>query len=404
MSDVDQEQKRPSLTLRSGTLGLNRPSEPGQVKQSFSHGRSKTVAVEVKRRRIILPGQAEPPKAEAAAPPAVARTLTPAAPVTTPATTEAGDVARRVVTIPRALTADERAGRLRAVQDAQKADVEARQRAALAEEARRTEEALRQAEEAERQAEEDARRRAEEAETKRKAEEEAKKRSAEEETRRKEEEARREVAERAGKAAEAKFAALVLTGRVAQPAEEEEEAPAAFRHGRPDARRPAVPVRRTEPRRRDGKITVTRALSDDDDRMRSEASRRRRQERDRMRMHGQPDQQKILREVVIPETITVAELANRMAERGADVVRALMRMGVMATVNQVIDADTAELIVSEFGHTPKRVSEADVEEGFISAEKDDEVHLEPRARIAVKASWPGVSMNVTMSPSGVRTW
>src|SRR5215471_12841464 len=114
MSDVDQEQKRPSLTLRSGTLGLNRPSEPGQVKQSFSHGRSKTVAVEVRpKRRLILPGQApEPTKAEAAAP-AVA--CAPAAAPATPAPTSPGEAgeARRVVSVPpRALTADERASRL----------------------------------------------------------------------------------------------------------------------------------------------------------------------------------------------------------------------------------------------------------------------------------------------------
>src|SRR5215475_9203148 len=108
MSDVDQEQKRPSLTLRSGTLGLNRPSEPGQVKQSFSHGRSKTVAVEVRKKRIIMPGQsAEPAKAEAAAAPVVARApLTMPAPTPAPAP-EPGDAARRVVPIPRALTADE---------------------------------------------------------------------------------------------------------------------------------------------------------------------------------------------------------------------------------------------------------------------------------------------------------
>jgi len=126
MSDVDQEQKRP-LTLRTGgTLGLNRPSEPGQVKQQFSHGRQKLVAVEVRKKRIIMPGAAapEPAKVEAAAPaPAVARaplTITSPAAATTPA--EAG-ATRQAVQIPRALTADERAGRLRAVQVAQKADV-----------------------------------------------------------------------------------------------------------------------------------------------------------------------------------------------------------------------------------------------------------------------------------------
>jgi translation initiation factor IF-2 len=380
MSDVDQEQKRPLTLTRSGTLGLARPAESGQVKQSFSHGRSKTVAVEVRKKRVILPGSApaEPTKADAA--PTVARSTLSTA---TPAPAAAAETAepRRVVSIPRSLTADERAGRLRAVQDAQRADAEARQRAALAEEDRRREEALRAAEEAKREAEEEARRRAEEEETKRRAAEESKQRSAEEEARRKEEESRREVAERAGKAAAAKVAALAAAGKVAMPAEEEEEAATAFRRGRPDIKRPATPVRRDEPRRRTGKITVTRALSDDEgERMRSLASVRRARERERMRMHGEVEQQKIVREVIIPETITVQELANRMAERGVDVVKSLMRMGVMATVNQVIDADTAELVVSEFGHRLRRVAESDVEIGM-RGEADIETDLEPRAPV-----------------------
>src|SRR5207248_5245730 len=92
------------------------------------------------------------------------------------------------------------------------------------------------------------------------------------------------------------------------------------------------------------------------------------------------EQQKIVREVIIPETITVQELANRMAERGVDVIKALMRMGVMATNNQVIDADTAELVVSEFGHRAHRVAESDVEIG-LRGEADEEELLEPRAPV-----------------------
>jgi translation initiation factor IF-2 len=378
MSDVDQEQKRPLTLTRTGTLGLARPAESGQVKQSFSHGRSKTVAVEVRKKRVIVPGAAPEPVKADAAPAAVARSpLSVASP--TPETAE--PAARRVVSIPRSLTADERAGRLRAVQDAQKADVEARQRALLAEEDRRREEESRAAEEARRQAEEEVSRRAEEEEAKKRSAEESKQRSADEEARRKEEESRREVAERAGKAAAAKVAALAAAGKVAMPAEEEEEAPSAFRRGRPDIKRPATPVRRDEPRRRTGKITVTRALSDDEgERMRSLASVRRARERERMRLHGEAEQQKIVREVIVPETITVQELANRMAERGVDVVKSLMRMGVMATVNQVIDADTAELVVSEFGHRLRRVAESDVEIGM-RGEADTEGELEPRAPV-----------------------
>jgi len=381
MSDVDQEQKRP-LTLRTGgTLGLNRPPESGQVKQSFSHGRSKTVAVEVRpKRRLILPGQApEPTKVEAATP-AVARAPL-AAPSPAPsAPSEAGGEARRVSVPPRALTADERASRLRVVQDAAKADAEARQRAIIAEEDRRRQEEARAAEEARYRAEEDARRKTEEEEAKKRAVEESKQRSAEEEARRKEEESRREVAERAGKAAAAKVAALAAAGKVAMPAEDEEEAAPAFRRGRP-APRPPIPARRDEPRRRTGKLTVTRALSDDEgERMRSLASVRRHRERERLRMHGELEQTKIVREVVIPETITVQELANRMAERGVDVVKQLMRMGVMATVNQVIDADTAELVVGEFGHRFRRVAESDVEIGM-RGEADTEAELAPRAPV-----------------------
>ncbi|HTZ35820.1 MAG TPA: translation initiation factor IF-2, partial [Stellaceae bacterium] len=381
MSDVEQEQKRPSLTLRSGTLGLNRPSEPGQVKQSFSHGRSKTVAVEVRqKRRIIMPGGApEPAKAEAA--PAVARAPT-TAPASAPAAApEPGEAPRRIVATPRALTADERAGRIRALQDARKADEDARYRAAIVEADRQREEAERAAQEARLHAEEEARRKVEEEAAKKRAEEEARQRSAEEEARRKEEESRREVAERAGKAAAAKVAALAAAGKVAMPAEEEEDAGAAFRRGRPDARRPATPVRRDEQRRRTGKLTVTRALSDDEgERMRSLASVRRARERERMRIHGGGDQHKVVREVVVPETITVQELANRMAERGVDVVKSLMRMGVMATVNQVIDADTAELVVSEFGHRLRRVAASDVEIG-LRGEADAAEELEPRAPV-----------------------
>ncbi len=139
-------------------------------------------------------------------------------------------------------------------------------------------------------------------------------------------------------------------------------------------------MRRDEQRRRTGKLTVTRALNDDaGERMRSLASVRRARERERQRMH-QVEQTKIVRDVVIPETITIQELANRMAERAADVIKSLMRMGVMATINQVIDADTAELIVTEFGHRLRRVAESDVEIG-LRGEADVDDTLEGRAPV-----------------------
>jgi translation initiation factor IF-2 len=162
---------------------------------------------------------------------------------------------------------------------------------------------------------------------------------------------------------------------------EEDEAPAVVRPGRrPDLKRPAAPVRRVDDHRRRGKLTVTRALDEDaGERTRSLASVRRARERERLRLL-QREQTKIVRDVVVPETITIQELANRMAERGADVIKSLMRMGVMATINQVIDADTAELIVGEFGHRMRRVAESDVEIG-LRGEPDEPDMLEPRAPV-----------------------
>jgi translation initiation factor IF-2 len=377
MTDAtEQEQKRPlTLARPGGRLELRKGVETGQVRQSFSHGRSKTVTVEVRKKRMIGPGSPEPAKAEAATAP-VAREAAPAA------SPQVSEPARRPVVIPRTLTAEERAGRVRALQDAQKADDEARRRAALAEADRRRQEEARAAEEARRRAEEEARIRTEEEVARRQAAEEARKRSDEEAQRRKEEDSRREVAERAGKAAAAKVAALAAAGKVAVPVEEEEEPAAARRGARPEAKKPVAPARRDETRRRTGKLTVTRALSGDEgERMRSLASVRRARERERLRLHQREQESaKVVRDVVVPETITVQELSNRMAERGADVIKALMRMGVMATINQVIDADTAELVVSDFGHRLRRVSEADVEVGLRGEEDADEM-LEPRAPV-----------------------
>jgi translation initiation factor IF-2 len=376
MSDAnEQEQKRPlTLARTGGRLELRKSVEMGQVRQSFSHGRSKTVTVEVRKKRTIGP-TLEPGRAEAS--PVVALDQASARPATQ-------DPARPPITFPRALTAEEKAGRVRAVHDARKADEEARRRAALAEADRRRQAEEQAAEEARRRAEEEASRKAEEEERRRRAEEEARQRSEQEAQRRKDEESRREVAERAGKAAAAKVAALAAAGKVSVSLEEEEEGSATTprRGARPEVKKPVVPARRDETRRRTGKITVTRALSDDEgERMRSLASVRRARERERQRLHqGEQEQVKVVREVVVPETITVQELANRMAERGADVIKALMRMGVMATINQTIDADTAELVVSEFGHRLRRVSEADVEMG-LRGEEDLPETLEPRAPV-----------------------
>jgi translation initiation factor IF-2 len=136
---------------------------------------------------------------------------------------------------------------------------------------------------------------------------------------------------------------------------------------------------REESRRRSGKISISDALADDDERRRSLASMRRSREREKQRAReGLDKNQRIVRDVTVPETITLRELANRMAERQADVTRALMKMGVMATASQTIDADTAELIVEEFGHRIVRVAEADVETALLATPEDSSEDLKPR--------------------------
>jgi len=141
-----------------------------------------------------------------------------------------------------------------------------------------------------------------------------------------------------------------------------------------------APTPKPDEKRERIKLTINNAF-DEKQRERSLASLKRKREREKLKAMGiSQAREKIVREVVIPEVITIQELANRMTERAVDVIKYLMKEGAMHKINDVVDADTAELIVQEFGHTPKRVSEADVETGFIG-EKDEEGHLEPRAPI-----------------------
>ena len=143
----------------------------------------------------------------------------------------------------------------------------------------------------------------------------------------------------------------------------------------------AVSRTKGEPKRREGRLTIQAVAGDDEDaveRMRSLASVRRAREREReKRKGGAAEQARSSREVVIPDVITVQELAGRMAIRGVEIIKFLMRQGVMAKINDVIDSDTAELVASEFGHTVRRVSESDVEVGFIGDEDVDD-HQLPR--------------------------
>jgi translation initiation factor IF-2 len=325
---ADQTEK-PKLGTRP-PLGLKRTVETGKVKQSFSHGRSNTVVVEVKKRRILgRPGEAPP--AEAPKPEPVAEGPKPAPKPAAPAAPQT----RR----PSAM--DEIAAR-KEMQAKLLREAEEARLASLEEARRREDRALKDA-----SAEE--RRRAEE---NRKAEEAAA------------EEARRVAEEEAKRIAEAPPAAEIVEPAVEEQAEERTVARRPAGHA-PAPRRPepARPSRgRGDEQRHRGKLTVTRALSDEDDsRARSLAALRRAREKEKRHHMEVGPSAKQVRDVVVPEAITVQELANRMAERGADLVKALFKMGSPVTLTQTIDQDTAELLVTEFGHRIKRVSESDVD-------------------------------------------
>jgi translation initiation factor IF-2 len=154
------------------------------------------------------------------------------------------------------------------------------------------------------------------------------------------------------------------------------------RRGEVVKKAPATASRRNEPRRRhSGKLTISQALDDTNaERMRSLASVRRAREREKNRARSEMGDQKRVREVIIPDVITVQELANRMAERAVDVVKKLMALGVMATIHETIETDTAELVVAEFGHRVRRVSESDVEAG-LQVENEPTEDLQPRAPV-----------------------
>src|SRR5208282_1758171 len=321
-----------TLTLKRGGV------EQGVVRQSFSHGRSKAVVVEKVKRRVAGPGEVKPepvtpaergvvPKRGIATAKSAAVTAAPAAAATVsaPAPKPSGVVLRT-------LTEEERSARAHALADAR----------------------LREAEER-KIADEEVRRKHDE-ETKRKADEVAKKR----------------------------FGADTIAAKPgARPALEadEEEAPRTARRGGGAAARPtpAPKAPRGGAEKRRGRLTLVTAFSADVERERSVAAFRRRVQRMSGHRDNEP-KEKIAREVTIPETITIQELANRMAERGVDVIRVLMQQGHMAKITDTIDADTAQLIAEELGHTVRRVSEADVEEGMFDV-PDDPANLLPRAPV-----------------------
>jgi translation initiation factor IF-2 len=348
--DTDAKKKPLSLS-RPGKLELKKTVEQGQIRQSFSHGRSKAVTVEVRKKRTYAPtesgGMAE---------------VKPGAEV--PVEAEESATGEK-------LTTGELAVRARVLEDAKRD-----------EERRRIEDAER----AEREAEEAKKRAEEEAEQAKREAEEAKKR-AEEEAKTAPDtppsepvpEVPADVSGKPSRGAKGKPAPAAPDAMESEDEEAKKRGPGR-RGAKADKGRPSLTLRKDGARRR-GKLTISKALDDEGgERVRSLASVRRARERERRAqaaMQGAGETSKVYREVVVPETITVQELANRMAERAPDVVKALMNMGVMATINQTLDADTAELIVSEFGHTIRRVSESDVEVG-LSGGDDAPESLKPR--------------------------
>ena len=386
MTDTKEHNPRISLARPSGRLELKKTVDSGMVRQSFSHGRSKSVAVEVKRKRGVKPGEARQAEAPVRAAEPAARSEA-AARVALRARTDGqpqgrvgGEVgrapARRPVVL-KPLTDEEKSARVRALTDARKAEDEARSRAE--ENARRlTEDAERRKAEGaaavKRQEEEEARKRAEE-DARRKAEQAASRMLAKEDEERRK---REHVAEAAPPAPEPDATAASEQapepGPAARPAEtarpKVKGKAAARAEDRSESRRGGA-VRREGAR---GRLVLDSDSEVVERRGPSLAAIRRQRERRHAQMQEAGPQ---VREVVLPETILVSELANRMAVRGAEVVKQLMKMGVMATINQVIDADTAELVVGEFGHQPRRVSEADVEIG-LEGIGDREEELQPR--------------------------
>ncbi|MBB4383087.1 bacterial translation initiation factor 2 (bIF-2) [Bradyrhizobium sp. Rc3b] len=391
------------LSVPSKTLSLKPRVETGTVRQSFSHGRSKQVVVE-KRGKRRIDGSAEPQAPTVVAKPA------PAAPTPTPAPSRPApprNAGSGVVL--RTLTEDERSARASALADAKVREVEERrqaeeeaQRRAVREAAERVE---REAAESRRKAEEERHRHEDEA--KRKAETEAKKRFGEGEqpasAPRPAAAAPAAPAPRPGAPAARPGTTTARPGTstarpgttTARPAggplgrapavaagPDEDDGPRQIRRGPGGAARPVVapkPTHKPGPQKERGRLTVVTALNADEVRERSIASFRRRTQRLKGHASNEP-KEKLIREVVIPEAITIQELANRMAERAVDVIRMLMKQGAMHKITDVIDADTAQLIAEELGHTVKRVAASDVEEGLFDA-IDDSTDTETRSPV-----------------------
>jgi len=362
MTETKHPGEKLTVAPTKATLSLKRPGvEQGVVKQSFSHGRTKAVVVEkVKSRRGDAKTEAAPAAATPAAAPAptgpVRRTLTAARPTAAaPAATPAGAGAKPAGgVVLRTLTDEERNARASALETAKVREAEERRVAEI--EARRRNEldsrerTERERADARKREEEDRRRHDDEA--KRKAEQEAKKRFGDDE------------AKKTGVAA-----SVPINLRNVQPEIDDDEAPRTTRRGGPARPATAPKPTRAGPQKSRGRLTVVTALDAGEVRERSVASFRRRVQRLKGHAANEP-KEKLVREVTIPEAITIQELANRMAERAVDVIRLLMKQGTMAKITDMIDADTAQLVAEEMGHSVKRVAAADVEEGLFDKSDD----------------------------------
>ncbi|MEC8534688.1 MAG: translation initiation factor IF-2 [Pseudomonadota bacterium] len=325
MSEKEENEKTDEQKTGK-TLSLKRTVGSGQVRQNFSHGRTKSVQVERKRKRVVTPGNVAAPSS-----------ATPSA--TEPVETKAPEVKEQ--------TSENNLGGLSRQEQA------ARQAAVAEAKVRAAEEAIREKEEAEKRALEEAER-------------------------------LKEVAKR--KLESPDITDIPLTPlettespaipRRKEPARTSEDTPARRKEKTEELRRPAVAKRGEQQRRRTGKLTINDALNDEE-RVRSMASIRRRREREKRQSMSMEPREKVARTITVPESITIQELANRMAERAVDVIKLLMQQGVMAKINDTIDADTAELIAEELGHKVNRVTDADVEDS-IDTEEDTDDDKKPR--------------------------
>ena len=364
MADTKNPGDKP-LSVGTKTLSLKPRTETGVVRQSFSHGRTKQVVVEKKTKRRLA-GDPAPEAAPVTPAPAAA----PARPAPR-AAEPARPAARTSGVVLRTLTEDEQSARASALAEARIREEEER-RAAEAEAARRNtkefkEQQEREAAEARKKAEEE-RHRAEE-EAKARAEREANKRT-----------------EAADKPATAPARAPITPAKpaaVAADGSDDDEAPRMVRRPGGGPARPVVapkPTAKPGPAKQRGRLTISTALNADDVRERSIASFRRRTQRLKGHASNEP-KEKLIREVTIPEAITIQELANRMSERAVDVIRLLMKQGAMHKITDVIDADTAQLIAEELGHSVKRVAASDVEEGLFDVAEDHASDTTPRAPV-----------------------